>query len=104
MMKNFKNAIPQITPFYGQSEITAVADYLKTGGYLTEYRITEKFEKRIASFLKVKYVSLVTSGTTALYLSLLASGLPKGSRVAVPDITDVATYDAVMGAGMQPVL
>lgn len=95
--------IPHIQPFYGKAEKKAIARYLNSEGYLTEHTYTKKFEAKLANFLKVPYVSLVPSGTTALYLALVAS-LPKGSRVLVPDLTMIATYNAVVAAGMKPVL
>ena len=67
--------IPQMEPLIGEAERKAVNDYMKSGGFLTEYKKTEEFEKQLADFLGVKYVSLVPSGTTALYLSILASGV-----------------------------
>lgn len=96
--------IRHIEPLIGKAEQKAMQKYLSSGGFLTEFKKTEEFEQKLAEFLGVKYVSCVPSGTVALYLSLLASGLEPGSRVAVPDITMIATYNAVVAAGMVPVL
>jgi perosamine synthetase len=46
----------------------------------------------------------VPNGTIAIYLSLLASGLTKGKRVAVPNITMIATINAIIWAGADPVI
>jgi dTDP-4-amino-4,6-dideoxygalactose transaminase len=46
---------------------------------------------------------LVNNGTTAIQVALQAS-LPRGSRVALPTFTFTATLNAVVAAGMVPVL
>lgn len=88
--------IPQCEPLIGEKERKAVNRYLKSGGYLTEYKETEKFEKMLADFLGVKYVSCVPSGTVALFLSLWAS--ETHGVVLVPDFTMIATTNAVLMA------
>ena len=45
-----------------------------------------------------------SSGTAALHLALEALGLPRGSRVVVPDLTMVACARAVHLAGLRPLL
>jgi dTDP-4-amino-4,6-dideoxygalactose transaminase len=49
------------------------------------------------------YPVLVNNGTTAIQIALLAT-LPRGSRVALPTFTFTATLNAVVAAGMNPVL
>ena len=63
-------------------------------------------EKRASGLLQdllKRYVLLTSNGTTALQLALQAQ-LPQGSLVAIPDFTFVATLNAVISAGMVPVL
>ena len=48
--------------------------------------------------------AVVTSGTAALYLSLLAAGIGPGDRVLVPNYTMIATANAVKWAGAEPEL
>jgi len=55
-----------------------------------------KFEKRIASYLGVKYALTVSSGTKALYMALLAIGLKPGDEVIVPDFTFFGTAEVVL--------
>ena len=94
--------IPQCEPLIGKAEQKAVNDYMKSGGFLTEHKQTEKFEKQLAKFLGVRYVSLVTSGTAALTLALMACGVE--GHVLVPDTTMIATANAVRLAGLEPIL
>lgn len=60
----------------------------------------EEFAKRFAS----KHALILSSGTNALVLSLLAAGLNTGDEVLVPAYTFVATASAVVQAGCIPVL
>lgn len=96
--------ILQCEPLIGEAEKKAVAKYMESGGFLTEYVQTEKFERDIAHFLGVPYVSLVPSGSVAIMLALLASGIKPGDEVLVPDYTMVATIGAVRMIGAIPVL
>lgn len=96
--------INHIEPYYGKAERKAMDKYLKSGGFMTEHGVTEEFEKMLAEFLSVPYVSCVPSGTVAIYLSLLASGVGKGDKVLVPDLTMIATANAVRMTGAEPIL
>ena len=96
--------INQIEPFLGYSEGEAAKRYLSNGGWLTEFKETEKFAETISEFLKVKYTVLTTSGTIALYLSLLSSGLKRGDKIIVPNFTMIATINVIKWAGFEPVL
>ena len=96
--------ISQIEPFITENEVKAMTEYLRSDGWLTEYKKTGELEQMIADFLDVKYAVVVTSGTVALYLSLLALGIGKGDSVIVPDYTMIATPNAVKWTGAEVVL
>lgn len=96
--------IPQCEPLITDKERKALNAYMKIGGYLTEYKKTEEFEEMLADFLGIKYVSVVTSGTAALFLALKASGVGCGDKVLIPDYTMIATATAVSMCGAEPVL
>jgi len=72
--------------------------------YVNEGDVTAVFEKRIAELTNARHAVAVTSGTAALYLSLKALGIGAGDEVIVPDVTFVATANAVVMAGATPVL
>jgi len=72
--------------------------------YLNEGDLTSEFEQRIANLVKVKHAVATTSGTSALFLSLVAAGVGFGDEVIVPDVTFIATANAVRLAGATPVL
>lgn len=63
-----------------------------------------RFEQAFAGYIGVKYALATSSGTTALHLALLALDIGPGDEVLVPDLTYVATANAVTYCGATPVL
>jgi len=96
--------IHQIEPFITEGDIKAISEYLRSGRWLTEFEKTREFEQMIADFLGVKYAVVVTSGTVALYLSVLALDIGPGDSVVVPDYTMIASPNAVKWAGAEVIL
>ncbi|MDP2947205.1 MAG: DegT/DnrJ/EryC1/StrS family aminotransferase [Nanoarchaeota archaeon] len=94
--------INQIEPWIGEEEKMAMAEYLNSGGWLTEFKKTKEFEKRIADFTGVKYVAAVNNGTVSLVVALLALGIGKGDEVVVPDYTMIASANAIVLTGAKP--
>jgi perosamine synthetase len=96
--------INQVEPNYGEEEINNLVDYLNSGGWITEHTVTESFNEKIKDFVNREYSLSVPSGTTALYLALLAIGIGPGKKVAVPNITMIASLNSILWAGGEPVL
>lgn len=63
----------------------------------------KKFESKFAEYVGAKYALSTSSCTGGLHLSLLALGIGPGDEVIVPDITWVATANAVVYVGATPV-
>ncbi len=95
--------IPQMEPWIGKEEEREVLKVLRSG-WITEAAETRLFERKIADFLGVTYVNVVSNGTVSLTIAILAMGIGKGDEVIVPDFTMVATPNAVILAGATPVL
>jgi len=66
--------------------------------------VTLYLEDFFKDYFKVKHAVLTTSGTLAIYLGLKALGIGPGDRVAVPNLTFIATANAVSLTGATPVL
>ena len=61
-------------------------------------------EKKLASVLAVPHVVSCANGTDALLVALQAVGVKRGMKVALPNLTFWATFEAVAQLGAVPVL
>ena len=95
--------IPWWEPSIGKEEYEKVRQVLDSN-FLNDGEVTSEFEKRVAQLLGCRYAVAVTSGTTALYLALAALDIGAGDEVIVPDVTFIATANAVTLSGAKPVL
>jgi perosamine synthetase len=96
--------IPQYEPIFDIDDLnTKFSSYFQSGGWMTEYKKTEDFENRIKEFLNVKHCLMVNNGTISLSLALMTCGIGKDDEVLIPDITMVATANAVKFIGAVPV-
>ena len=95
--------IPWWNPQIGKEEFHLIQDVLASN-YVNEGNVTETFERRLAELLGVKHVVTATSGTAAIMLALAGLGVGRGDEVLVPDITFIATANAVVLTGAIPVL
>ncbi len=85
-------------PSIPESAIASVADVLRSGN-LVHGAECNAFEAELADYLSCDDVVLVSSGTAALHLSLLALGIGDGHAVIVPDFSFAATANSVEMAG-----
>ena len=95
--------VPFFTPSLSSSDKKAILDALN-GKLLTNGPRLIKFENRFKKFVNSKYAVGVSNATAALHLSLKVLGVGKNDEVIVPDMTFVATANAVLLAGAKPVL
>ena len=96
--------INQIEPDITSQDIDEVTKYMNSDSWITEHKITSSLENQISNIVGRKHSVAVPNGTIAIYLSLVANGITKGKRVAVPNITMIATINAVIWADAIPVL
>lgn len=71
---------------------------------ISQGKKTQELEKRIAKEMKVPYVVVTNSGTSAIHISLLALGLKKNEEVILPNLTWIATAQPVISCGAKPIL
>src|SRR3989338_311270 len=83
-------------------DIREVIKVLKSD-WLTQGPMVQRFEEALARYCEVKYVVAVSSGTAALHLACLASGIKKGEEAITSPITFLATPNAVLYTGGKPV-
>ena len=92
-----------VEPLIGKEEKKAMAEYLDSGGWLTEFEKTKEFERRIAEYVGSKYAAVVTNGTVSLAIATMALDIKGEDEVIVPDYTMIASANAVVLAGVKPV-
>jgi dTDP-4-amino-4,6-dideoxygalactose transaminase len=71
--------------------------------WLSTGPVTERFEKAFSGYLGGGDAIAVSSGTSALHLALACLGLGKGDEVILPSLTFIATANAVLYVGANPV-
>lgn len=90
-------------PHVDEAAIAAVGEVLRNG-QLVHGAQGNAFEAELQQWLGVKHAVLVSSGTAALHLALLALDIGPGDAVLVPDFTFPATANVVLLSGATPVL
>lgn len=96
--------IPQFAPWFDESEAIELSQYMDSGGFLTEFRVTQQLEQVLCDYTSSKHAIMTNSGTSALMTMLYASSIGPGDEVIVPNYTMVATPNAVRAVGATPVL
>lgn len=89
-------------PWFDEAEMKAVTEVLASGQLIQSKRV-EEFERVFAAEAGTAYAVMVSSGTAALHLTMLACDIGPGDAVAVPDFTFVATANAVARTGATPI-
>jgi perosamine synthetase len=95
--------IPWFRPEMTGGELTQLSGVLDRN-FLNDGPLTREFEKRIAVIAGTAHAVAVTSGTAAISLALMAKGIGPGDEVIVPDLTFIATANAVRMTGATVVL
>ena len=95
-------SIPITKPFFGDEEINAVIEPLKTG-WVVQGPFVEQFERKFSAFTKSMFSVATTSCTTALHLSVAMLGLKPGDEVILPAFTWVSTANVIEYMGAKPI-
>jgi perosamine synthetase len=93
--------IPVFRPCYGEEEIEAVREVLKSGWVGLGPR-TKEFEDRFAEYVGVKYAVALNSCTAALHLAMEVMGTEDGEVITTP-MTFVSTNHAILYNNAKPV-
>ncbi|MCK5287528.1 MAG: UDP-4-amino-4,6-dideoxy-N-acetyl-beta-L-altrosamine transaminase [Candidatus Omnitrophica bacterium] len=94
--------IPYATQWIEENDILAVVEALKSSN-LTQGPLVEEFEKNIAQYCGVKYAVAVNSGTSALHIACLTTGVVTGDEVITSANTFVASANCILYCGGKPV-
>jgi perosamine synthetase len=94
--------VPQAVPWIGEEEYRAIADCFRDA-WITEGPRAARFRAELLDLVGTRHGEFAPNGTLALYLALRALGIGAGDEVLVPDLTFVASANAVEMAGATPV-
>jgi len=90
-------------PSIGSREKVFALDAASNGWNNQWSKYLNEFEKKFAEYVGVKYAIATSSCTGALHISLNALGIGPGDEVIVPEVTWVASANAVRFVGATPV-
>lgn len=91
-----------MAPWLGVEEKQAIDAYLDSGGWLTEFTQTRRFEAGIAEYVGSRHASVLTSGTVSLFVALSALDIGPGDEVILPAFSMIASANAVLMVGATP--
>lgn len=95
--------IPLAVPSFGEREVAAVTEAVRSGWVSSASPATTQFEEQFAALLGMPRAVAVVNGTTALQLALIVAGVQPGDDVLLPALTFVAPANAVRHVGAHPV-
>jgi CDP-6-deoxy-D-xylo-4-hexulose-3-dehydrase len=88
---------------YGEEEIKAVEESLRSGWLGGQGPKSIEFEEKIAKKFSKKYGVFVNSGSSACLLALASLQLPKGTKIITPACTFSTTLAPIIQLGLKPV-
>lgn len=90
-------------PSLGENVRRNVLDCLDEGWISSAGKYIQRFETEFAEYCGSEYAVATNNGTTALHLALVALDLRPGDEVIIPNLTYIATANAVAYCGAVPV-
>jgi perosamine synthetase len=102
-MSKEEKFIPLSVPVFMGNEKKYVNEALDSGWVSSAGPHVTKFEHDIANYVGAKYAVANSSGTAALHIALIESGVGSGDEVIVPTLTFIAPINTVHYVGADPV-
>lgn len=96
--------IPLSIPHLAGNEWTYVKECLDTGWVSTAGAYVGKFEERIAAYTDSRYAISCMNGTAGLHTAMNLLGIGQGDYVLAPNLTFVATLNAISYTKAEPLL
>lgn len=94
--------IPQIEPWLDDNELKHLKRVIDNK-YVVENKLTSEFEQLVKNHTGSKHAIAICNGTMALFCCLKALNIGEGDEVIIPNLTFIATANAVIMAGATPI-
>ena len=89
-------------PLIDNDDVVSVINNLKSGFVSSVGEDIKKFENLLCKLTEAKYAIAIVNGTSAIHISLLASGIKENEEVLVPSLTFVGSANAISYIGAIP--
>ena len=96
--------IPLSVPLLNGNEWKYVKECLDTGWISSAGSYVNQFEEQVAKFAGAKYGIACMNGTAGLHIAQILSGVTENDHVIAPNITFIATLNAIKYTGASPIL
>ncbi len=96
--------VPLHAPCLDETDAEAVANAVRSGYVSSVGAEVAAFEQAVADYTGAAHAVAVVNGTAALMLALKAAGVQPGDLVITQSLTFIATANAIVHAGAEPVL
>ena len=90
-------------PHLGGRELELLTDAVASNWIAPLGPHVDAFERELATAVGAPHALALSSGTAALHLALIVSGVGAGDRVLIATLTFVATANAISYVGAEPV-
>lgn len=97
-------SIPLSVPNLSGNEWKYIKDCLDTNWVSSVGSYVNRFEQEFALFVGAKYAISTVNGTAALHIALILAGVRPTDLVIVPNVTFVASVNAIKYCGANPIL
>lgn len=96
--------LPIAEPSIGTQELNNVTNCVKSTWISSIGKYIDSFENNFADYCGTKYGVSVSNGTMALFLALRSIQIKAGDEVIIPNLTFIATANAITYLGAKPIL
>lgn len=96
--------IPLSVPLLNGNEWKYVKDCLDTGWISSAGSYVNQFEKMVADYAGAKFGIACMNGTAGLHIAQILAGVTNDDHVIAPNITFIATLNAIKYTGASPIL
>ena len=96
--------IPLSVPNLSGNEWRYIKDCLDTNWVSSVGAYVNKFENITTEYTKAKYAIATSNGTSAIQIALILAGVKQNELVIAPNITFVASINAIRYMGARPIL